>query len=134
MYMVAELKKFCPHANLHFLQVDIADRWPCGLFDVVSLIDILHHIPPAGQKSIFLKAASSVRPGGLLIYKDMADRPVLHALMNRLHDLLVAKQWIHYVPIRRIDEWAAEAGLAVIHEEEILRLWYHHEVRVYARP
>jgi len=51
-----------------------------------------------------------------------------------MHDLLLARQWIHYLPIRRVDEWAGEFGLVPVHKEAISRLWYRHELRIYRKP
>ena len=37
-----------------------------------------------------------VKPGGQLVIKDMNDRPIFHALMNRIHDLIFARESINY--------------------------------------
>jgi len=48
--------------------------------------------------------------------------------MNRLHDLLLERQWIDYLPIRRVDEWTAEFGLEPAHAETNSRFWYRHDI------
>lgn len=108
--------------------------FPAGCFDAVCLIDVLHHVPPAAQEQAFKDAASRVAPGGILLYKDMCDAPAWRAGMNRLHDLVMARQWIRYVPIESADRWAGECGLSVERAEWITMLWYGHELRVYRRP
>lgn len=120
-------------AKLRFIRLDVSEPWPEGLFDVVSLVDVMHHIPPAHQKSVFEQAVGKVKAGGMLLYKDMANQPAFPAGMNRLHDLVLARQWIHYVPIRRLNEWAEEIGLTEVHAETMSRLFYRHELLVYRK-
>jgi len=108
--------------------------FPEGAFDVVCLIDVLHHVPPPAQEAAFRAAASRVRPGGMLLYKDMCDAPAWRAGLNRLHDLVIARQWINYVPVEDADRWATDCGLATERAEWIPMLWYGHELRVYRRP
>ena len=102
--------------------------WPEGPFDVVTLIDVMHHVPPGEQRVFFAAAAARVRPEGILLYKDMCARPWWKASANRLHDLVLARQWIHYVPLAEIRRWATELGFNVVGEEKYSRLWYGHEL------
>jgi 2-polyprenyl-3-methyl-5-hydroxy-6-metoxy-1,4-benzoquinol methylase len=131
--MSAEVRRSGFSAQLRFETLDATRSWPAGMFDVVSLIDVMHHIPPAQQKSIFLQASRSVNPNGLLLYSEMADRPPFYAVMNRVHDLLLARQWIHYVPIGIADGWAAECGFSIEEAGSVSRFWYRRDIRVYRR-
>jgi hypothetical protein len=98
------------------------------------MLDVLHHIPVRYQESAFRTAASAVRPGGLLLYKDMSDTPWYCAGANRAHDLLVAREWIQYVPIATVEKWAAAIGLQQQTARSIRMLWYQHDLRVFQRP
>ncbi len=109
-------------------------EWPLEPFSVVSLIDVLHHVAPSAQRSFFVGAAERVEPGGILLYKDMVSRPRRLAWANRLHDLVFARQWIHYLPMTSVERWAAEVGLRLKASERIVMLWYGHELRVFERP
>jgi 2-polyprenyl-3-methyl-5-hydroxy-6-metoxy-1,4-benzoquinol methylase len=100
----------------------------------VSLIDVLHHVPPAGQRELLAQAASRVQPGGVLIYKDLCDRPWWRTSANRLHDLLTAWQWIHYLPLEQAETWLTDAGLVRRARKDFSRYWYGHELLVFARP
>jgi 2-polyprenyl-3-methyl-5-hydroxy-6-metoxy-1,4-benzoquinol methylase len=120
--------------RLRFECVRKEDPWPGGRFDVVSMIDVLHHIPVEQQEAAFRSAASAVRPGGLLLYKDMSESPWYCAAANRVHDLVVAREWIHYVPVARVEKWAAKLELQQSRAHSIRMLWYQHDIRVFQRP
>jgi len=106
---------------------------PDGPFDVVTLVDVMHHVPPAVQHKFFAATAARMRPQGLLVYKDMCARPWWKAWGNRLHDLVLARQWIHYVLLADVRRWAAELGFTVVRSLEYSRFWYGHELLVLRR-
>lgn len=107
---------------------------PSGVYDLVSMIDVAHHIKPEQQRSVIEEAAGRVAPGGSFLYKDIGPRPRWRAWANRLHDLILARQWIHYIEVRDIMTWMDEAGLELVHRETINMLWYGHELLLYRRP
>ncbi len=119
--------------RLSFLHMDATKLWPVETFDVVSLVDVMHHVPPAKHFDVLRKALSHVKPGGLLLYKDMCDAPWALAAANRAHDLLLTQQWIRYLPIEAVERWAKDAGLELIESKEIRRYWYGHELRIFRR-
>ena len=107
---------------------------PAEGYDVVSLLDVMHHIPPEHQRLVLEQALDRVEAGGRFIYKDMALRPFWRALANRLHDLLIARQWIHYLPLAQAIAWAEAKGCTVIEQRRVDMLWYGHEVVVFSMP
>ena len=119
--------------RISFQHLSIDDPWPLGTFDVVLMIDVIHHVPPLEQRSVVEKAISVLAPGGKLIYKDMCSGPWWRAQANRLHDLVVAKEYVHYVPVEALKAWAAQSNMRVICEESYHRLWYGHELLVMTR-
>lgn len=114
--------------------VDCKSSLPDGQFDVVSMVDVMHHIPPANQRDLFLQAAARIKPGGILLYKDMVVRPWWRAWANRAHDLLLARQWIHYASLPQVKAWADEVGVILQHEEHYSRFVYGHELVVFRKP
>jgi 2-polyprenyl-3-methyl-5-hydroxy-6-metoxy-1,4-benzoquinol methylase len=104
--------------------------WPTGEFDVVTMIDVMHHVNPSHQDLMFQKAASRLRNGGILIYKDMAERPLWMAWANRLHDLVLARQWIHYFPLDSAISAARDSGFELLEKRADSRLWYAHELLI----
>ena len=123
-----------PTATLAFVHASDTRMWPTSLFDVVLLIDVLHHITPEAQDAFVRAALARVRPGGRFIYKDMAAKPLWYAWANRAHDLVLAHQWIHYVAPARVVEQAIGNGFALLHQEHVRRKWYAHDLLVFERP
>jgi 2-polyprenyl-3-methyl-5-hydroxy-6-metoxy-1,4-benzoquinol methylase len=61
-------------AGLSFREGDIAEAaYPAA--DVVSIIDVLYLIPREVQESILRRAFAALRPGGVLMLKDMDTAP-----------------------------------------------------------
>ncbi|MEM6488127.1 MAG: class I SAM-dependent methyltransferase [Pseudomonadota bacterium] len=120
--------------SLDFRHLPVNAPWPEGPFDAVMIVDVIHHIPPAAQEAVLAQAAAVLRPGGRMIYKDMGQRPGWMALANRLHDLVIARDWIHYLPLERARRAMDGAGLTVRDEQAASLLWYRHEMLVADAP
>jgi 2-polyprenyl-3-methyl-5-hydroxy-6-metoxy-1,4-benzoquinol methylase len=125
-------KKF--QLPIRFEQRDVEQGLPKQKFDVVCLIDVMHHIPAADQAAFLADLLDHVPPCGRLIYKDMCAKPMWRAQANRMHDLLLARQWIQYFPIQRVESIAKDMGFIQHYCDDTSRLWYGHELRVFDRP
>lgn len=112
-------------AKREFLTVGLSD-WPEGRHDVVACVDVVHHVPPTLQESFVQRVCQSVDFRGKLILKEMAPRPLWTAWANRLHDLVLARQWVHYVEKEDVERWVRESGLTVVETGSIRMLWYWH--------
>ena len=56
-------------------------------YDLISMIDVLHHIPRITQRPFLERVHAAMRPGTTLVLKDIdADSPFVVA--NRLHDVV----------------------------------------------
>ena len=113
---------------LTFEHRDASADWPSGPFDVISIIDVMHHVPPAHQRIVIERAAAHLKPGGVLVYKDMVERPRWRAWMNRLHDLVLVREWIHYVPLDTVALWGQGVGLVEVRRARFNMFWYGHEL------
>jgi 2-polyprenyl-3-methyl-5-hydroxy-6-metoxy-1,4-benzoquinol methylase len=107
--------------------------WPRDAYDVVTVIDVMHHVPAARQHTFFSACVERIRMGGLLVYKDMCRRPRWRAAANQTHDLVLARQWINYRPIAEIESWAQQASMQLLRSDEVAMLWYGHEMRVFQK-
>jgi hypothetical protein len=56
------------------------------------------------------------------------------AAANRMHDLMLARQWIHYVHLSDVMDWASQEGLNAIKHQTYRRLFYNHELVLFRRP
>lgn len=110
------------------------DDWPTAKYDVVAMIDVMHHVPRAQRDRLLAAACERVKPGGMLLYKDMASHPRWAAALNALHDLVVAREMITYADPHRVEQVAAACGLRLEHAQDVRIAWYAHEIRRFRRP
>ncbi len=120
--------------RIRFEHRAVGDAWPTGPFDAVSLVDVLHHIPPEHQQSVIEQSFAHVCPGGVLIYKDMGQRPLFSALWNRAHDLVLARQWIHYRAIADVRRWLDAQGAQITKTDARSMGPYAHELIIAKKP
>jgi 2-polyprenyl-3-methyl-5-hydroxy-6-metoxy-1,4-benzoquinol methylase len=108
--------------------------WPVEQFDLVLMVDVLHHVPRASRRQMIEAALARVTAGGLFIYKDMCRRPVFRRLWNQLHDLILARQLVSVEPIEHVLGWAAAAGFVSMTSERYVGAGlYGHELEVLRR-
>jgi len=119
--------------ELQFRCLADLSEWPTDLVDAVTLIDVLHHVQPAKQRQFLVAASERVASEGTLLIKDIAPTPHWRATCNRVHDLLLARQWVHYLYPTEIRAWLASCGLECVEESVINRLWYGHMMLVFRR-
>jgi 2-polyprenyl-3-methyl-5-hydroxy-6-metoxy-1,4-benzoquinol methylase len=120
--------------HLRFETRDAGHTWPGadGAFDVVTIVDVMHHVPGGIRRGMLRSAAARLRRGGRLIYKDMSARS-WRSVFNTMHDLAVARELVRYTPVSMVEAWAEDAGLRRIHTEDFDVLWYGHELRVFEK-
>jgi 2-polyprenyl-3-methyl-5-hydroxy-6-metoxy-1,4-benzoquinol methylase len=129
----AAAARLAAQSDLRFAVIGANDPLPAGTFDAVTLIDVMHHVPVSAQTDFLQRVIRCVRPGGVLLYKDMCDSPAWRAWGNRLHDLLLARQWIHYAPLETIESIAVASDLRLVHKESYSRGFYGHELLVFEK-
>lgn len=117
--------------NVVFEHRQVESGLPSLKFDVVSMIDVVHHIKPDHQQFAIKSATSRVSEKGLFLYKDISSSSLWRAWANRLHDIILARQWINYVNENDIVSWMAEEGFKLEHRETINMWWYGHELMLF---
>lgn len=105
-----------------------AGEIPDGQFDVVLCIDVLHHVPLAAQWDFLREVCGRVKAGGMLLFKDISPRPRWKAFANRMHDLIMARQWVNYRHEHDVAEQLRMIGGEVIEQARLDRLWYSHHL------
>jgi len=119
--------------SLSFKCVAADTTFPDGDFDVVSAIDVMHHVLRSDQKMFFRRLADRVPAGGRLVYKDIAVKPLWRVLANQIHDIVMARQWVHVVPGEEISAWAGELGLRQVEHRVVNTGVYSHELFLFER-
>ncbi|MGC4031291.1 MAG: class I SAM-dependent methyltransferase [Tepidisphaeraceae bacterium] len=105
---------------------------PADEFDAVLLVDVMHHVPPAVQADFLLRVSQRVRPGGLLVYKDMCRRPAWqhrHESPARSGGRQAMDQLFPGRPRAR----NAGAGVRTDRVQRPRMFWYGHEFRLFQR-
>ena len=68
-------------------------------FDAIYLLDLVHHLPREEVPDFLERVRGLIRPGGVLLIKDVEDRPRWKMAFTLLLDrLMVGSEPIHYWP------------------------------------
>tara|TARA_B110000240_G_C13347410_1_gene388218 strand:+ start:208 stop:834 length:627 start_codon:yes stop_codon:yes gene_type:complete len=113
--------------NTKYNKVNNISDWPKENFNVITVLDVLHHIKPEEQHEFINKILNKIKPGGTLIIKDMSTKPWYFAIMNTIHDLIFANQLIHYFPFNELIQIIKKNGFEIQEINSKILLWYSHE-------
>jgi 2-polyprenyl-3-methyl-5-hydroxy-6-metoxy-1,4-benzoquinol methylase len=102
--------------------------------EVVTVVDVLHHVPDEHKAQFFRSLCDVVPPGGRLIVKDMVVKPRWRAAANQMHDLVMARQWVAHVGPDQVEVWAAAEGMRVVRKDLFNTWWYGHWLLVMEKP
>jgi len=119
--------------GLEFIEWPTDQQWPKGEFEVVSMIDVLHHISLPNKKHAIEEAARCVKPGGLFLFKDIGVQPRWRAFFNSLHDFILTGEVVTYTAITKVVRWAEANGMQEIERTTINRFWYGHEMVLFSK-
>jgi len=110
--------------RLEFRSIPPEMQWPSGNFDCLTMIDVLHHVPPPHQRDFLrrIEQTGATR----IVFKDIDPTAKCKAAMNTLHDLLLSHQRPRYREKEMVAEWLEEIGYCISHEGRHDMLWYSH--------
>ncbi len=110
---------------LSFRSVGADESWPTDMeFDVVSMIDVLHHIPAPCQED-FVRQVGNVSPKRV-VFKDIDPTAKFKAAMNSLHDMVLSKQKPIYCRRENVAGWLEDMGYKIIENKRADMIWYSH--------
>ncbi len=110
--------------SLRFCAVNPDDPWPTDPVDCVTMIDVIHHVPPQRHRA-FVQAAAKNAASRILI-KDIDPSAKFKSGANTLHDLVLSRQRPRYCRPDDLCTWLGESGFKVRLRQRCDMLWYSH--------
>lgn len=122
-------------ANLSFECHDIT-RHELPNVDAITAVDFFHHIPSSIHQSQILDGCmASLRPGGLLVIKDIARRPHWKFIWNLIHDWLMSGgQPTHYLAEHEFIQMLQQSGFLIERVQGFIGYPYPHVAFVARKP
>ncbi len=81
-------------------------------YDIVFLIDVLHHVPKNAQRTFVRTIKEKMRPGAMLVLKDI-DASSPFVFFNKLHDLVFSKEIGHEMKHSELVNYMKELGFTI---------------------
>jgi len=92
-------------------------------YDFVWMIDVLHHIPADKQVSSIESIVARMRPGAVLVLKDIDGGKML-CVANKIHDLLSSGEIGSELPRNLTGSILKQSGLQIV-ETGYKRMWWY---------
>ena len=102
--------------------------------DVVTMIDVLHHVEPAERPELIQRVIAGIAPGVRLVIKDLDPKPSWRAWANRVTDYLSTRSRVSYIALDELVDLVQGAGLRVCYQQRLLKHVWSHYLLVVERP
>lgn len=103
---------------------------PLEDYTLVTAIDVLHHVMPEKQQFFLEEITSNTKSGTRLILADINADKSIGAFLNRIHDLMLAKQLVYPWSPSKVAYHLTRLGWNIKHHTHHRNLWYPHYVIV----
>ena len=101
-------------SNLEYHVANVLEWGTEQDFNAVYLLDVIHHLPAAEVSRFLHKIRSLITPGGMLVIKEVADRPRYKMLFTLVLDrLMVGMEPIRYWPPDELAQLLEDLGFLV---------------------
>lgn len=94
-------------------------------YDLLFLIDVLHHVPGEDQQAFLAAICEKMRPGAKLIFKDIDGGSPL-VVFNKMHDLVFSREIGKERSVKRAGVMAEKAGFKIISTFKRITAVYPH--------
>lgn len=81
-------------------------------YDLVYMIDVFHHIPPAQQLAFMQQLQQKMKVGAVLIFKDIDGGSPL-VLCNKMHDMVFAGEIGKEISFKKAKDMLSGAGFKI---------------------
>jgi len=102
-------------------------------YDLLFLVDVLHHVPPAAQQDFLEAVFAKMRPGARFILKDI-DGASPFVVFNKLHDMVFSGEIGKERSLRKAAEMASRAGFKITSTFKRLSAVYPHYFLALEKP
>jgi len=117
--------------NVHYEVADAARYADASLFDVIYMLDIVHHIPPSSVQPLIRRLANALPPSRRLLIKDVGRRPAYKRwFTHALDKLMDRKTPVSYWSPEDLQSLLADSGFRVYRHLMVDFLPYPHVIYI----
>lgn len=95
-------------------------------FEVITLLDVLHHIPASKQINFIEEIIHKMSAGSILILMDINASNFIGRWFNQLHDLLISQEWVHPRRMQELEDVFNQSNVELVSSSKHQSLWYAH--------
>ncbi len=112
--------------KVKFIAKDVSERFK-GRFDVVTCVDVFHHIDKRLHGKLLAEIRKSLVKSGRFIVKEMDTKPLHKYLWNMAHDVAMTRSVkMHYMPKERFAQVLEDSGFRVERMRDLSNPLYAH--------